>query len=286
MSDIYGAMALMLTLSVALFLAGYKSAERLTPRAFNFVAFATVAALMLYMKFVQESAWLVRALPFSNLIVLGAWQPLFGGFLGGLAWRRIHGRAWRKWVCVAPLIGISLYGAYGRLFGNEPWTEARDYWKNGVCLQTSQSSCSAAAAATLLTAHGIPASETEMARLCFTRSAKGTTWLGLYRGLKLKTAGTEWDVEVLQWNLAELQAGSQDASIISVRLDPHPGIDPRFEQNWGWEPGVQHAVVLFGFHPDGRIEMGDPSVGREFWNEHSLRELWHGDCMRLVPRTK
>jgi len=277
-------MALMLMLSLALFIAGMKTADRVSPRAFNLLALATVALLIFFMKVVQESVWLIRVMPFSNLIVLGAWQPLFGGFLAGMAWRRIQGRAWRKSICVVPLAAISLYGAYGKLFGAEPRTEGRDCWKDGVCLQTSQSSCSAAAAATLLTAHGIPATESEMARLCFTRSAKGTTWLGLYRGLKLKTAGTEWDVDVEKWNLEEMHGKSREPVIISVRLDPHPGIDPHFEQNWGWEPGVQHAVVLFDFCPGGRIEIGDPSVGREFWNDLSLRELWHGDVMRLVRR--
>ena len=37
--------------------------------------------------------------------------------------------------------------------------------------------------------------EQEMAELCLTRH--GTSWQGLYRGLKLKTAGTGWDVASL-----------------------------------------------------------------------------------------
>ena len=56
----------------------------------------------------------------------------------------------------------------------------------GYCAQTSNDSCSAAAAVMLLHAHGIPATEAEMARLCLTRAGQGTTPLGLYRGLALK----------------------------------------------------------------------------------------------------
>src|SRR5260221_7046371 len=44
---------------------------------------------------------------------------------------------------------------------------------------------------TTLFRSGISATEQEMADLCITR--RGTYWQGLYRGLKLKTAGTLWE---------------------------------------------------------------------------------------------
>jgi hypothetical protein len=54
---------------------------------------------------------------------------------------------------------------------------------------------------------------------------------------------------------------------------------------WGWTPGKRHAVVVFGFLPDGKIEkidMGDPSVGREKWNVESLNTLWNGEGITLT----
>ena len=173
-----------------------------------------------------------------------------------------------------------LYQAYGFLLGTPPPLD--DRWKHGVCRQSSQTSCGAAAAATLLRAYGIESSETEMAELCLTRSA-GTPMLGLYRGLKLKTAGTNWDVRPFRGDIASLRTETGPV-LLSVRFDRRATTDRRYEQAWGWSPGVAHAVVFFGFLPDGRVEIGDPNVGREQWRVQDLEVLWHSEGIRLEPR--
>ena len=121
-----------------------------------------------------------------------------------------------------------------------------------------------------------------MATLCLTRAA-GTSMHGLYRGLKLKTAGTGWDVAAFRGDVEPLRRESGPV-ILSVRLDPGPGVDARYERLWGWAPGVTHTVVLFGFRADGKTDVGDPAVGREHWREEDVRVLWHGDGLRLVRR--
>jgi hypothetical protein len=122
-----------------------------------------------------------------------------------------------------------------------------------------------------------------MARLCLTTD-RGTPDLGVYRGLKLKTAGTSWDVAYFRGDVRTLR-GSTGAALLTVRLDPGPGVDPRYEQLWGWTPGVSHTVVFFGFTPDGdKVEMGDPGVGREHWSAKDLHVLWRGEGLRLVKR--
>jgi hypothetical protein len=159
-----------------------------------------------------------------------------------------------------------------------------DVWTDGVSRQSTDATCSAAAAATLLRAHDIPATEREMAELCLTRR-QGTNWQGLYRGLKLKTAGTPWDVEVFHCNLRELQATLSGPAILTVQLGPNQ-TDQRYIDDFGWIPGLSHSAVLFRFSPDGLlVEMGDPSVGREEWSTDDLRILWTGKGMRLVRRT-
>jgi len=282
MTDLYIAGAIITLLSALLFLLGRKVGKTASPRLFNLIAVATVALLWLYVKEFQETWLLSRMLPFSSVILLGAWHPLFGGFLSGMTWQRFVETRWRKYVCVLPLVAISAYAPVRNLWGDVPWT--KNYWVNGVCLQTSASSCSAAAAATMLAHYGINATETELSKLCLTRSGKGTTWFGLYRGLKLKTAGTDWDVEIVKWSPTQLINKPPGPVILSVRLDDRPGIDPRYQLQWGWTPGLQHAVVLFECMIDGRIDMGDPSVGREIWTVPVLDDLWHGDAMRLVTR--
>ena len=46
--------------------------------------------------------------------------------------------------------------------------------------------------------------------------------------------------------------------------------------------GKRHAVVVFGFLPNGKLDIGDPSVGRESWNTESLAVLWNGEGIQLV----
>ena len=106
---------------------------------------------------------------------------------------------------------------------------------------------------------------------------------GLYRGLRLKTDGTPWKVEVFRGDVAALRAWPGPA-ILSVRLDRGGGVDPRYERLWGWTPGLNHTVVFYRFRGDGKADVGDPSVGREHWRAEDVRVLWHGDGMRLVSR--
>jgi predicted double-glycine peptidase len=153
-----------------------------------------------------------------------------------------------------------------------------DRWDDNVCLQTSQASCSPAAAATLLRAYCIDTTEQEMALLCLT-SREGTSMLGLYRGLKIKTRNTAWDVYMFDSATIDDLRGAGPV-LLSVELR-----DGRLEQHmqtWGWIPGVPHTVVLLGFVGDDKVLVADPAIGREVWFIDDLRLLWHGEGARLV----
>ncbi|MCW8131654.1 MAG: hypothetical protein KIS92_15010 [Planctomycetota bacterium] len=244
-------------------------------------AAVSFALICLYSLGDKEPPWLQRLLPWSGLLVLGAWFTLPAAFLAGLAWRRVPGRAWRKALSCAALLVSAAYVAAMPLLGSAP--RVANCWKEGVCLQTADSSCSAACAATILRDHGISASEAEMAELCLTRE-RGTTFFGLYRGLKLKTAGTPWDVETFTARVEDARDPAFGPAILVVGIPRTGALDPRYERNWGWVPGVQHAVVFYEINRDGKPVMGDPSVGRECWDMAGLHELWLGKGIRLVPR--
>ena len=280
MTDLYLAVALMAAVSVALFLVGLALGRRLAPGVLAFAALLTCAFIVAFVRFASDRLLLTRLLPFSNVIVLADWLPPAVALLAGLAWRRIEGRAWRKGLLVVPLVLLCGFRSANSLFGSAPPPD--DRWKRGVCLQTSQASCSAAAAATLLKAHGIDATEAEMARLCLTREA-GTPMHGLYRGLKLKTKDSPWEVQAFRGDLRSLRREGGPV-MLSVRLDPGPGVDERYARLWGWTPGVNHTVVFFGFLDDGKTEVGDPAVGRANWRVEDLAVLWHGEGLRLVHR--
>lgn len=237
---------------------------------------------MAYIGWVWDKPLLVELLPFSNLIVLGNWFPLEAGFLGGLASTQITMPAWRRGMTVA---GLQLAGVIVVLFpflGVAP--RCGDSWSDGICQQTTKQTCSAASAATLLKLHGIDATEQEMAELCLTR--RGTNWMGLYRGLKMKTVGTEWDVEVFTSSADQLRSRHSPA-VLSVGLARETPSDRFYQAELGWSPGMRHSVVLLGFVTDV-VEIGEPTpdAGRERWTKGDLRDLYLGQGMRLVRRTR
>jgi hypothetical protein len=131
--------------------------------------------------------------------------------------------------------------------------------------------------------HGIEATEQEMAELCLTRH--GTNWMGLYRGLKNKTAGTAWDVEVSTCSAMELQALNQPA-ILSVGLPSAGNLDRSTQAEFGWTPGVRHSIVLLSFTRDDLVDIVEPTagVGRERWTVANLHEFYLNQCVRLVRR--
>jgi hypothetical protein len=282
MFDIYVSIAVVGVLATLGKVLSLHFGRTLSRRAGTLCCVAIVGLIVFHSFFVSGRLWIARLIPFSGVPVLGnAFLALVVGILAGLAWRVIPGHAGRRTVLIATLLGATLVRSVGPVLGHPPaglWNR----WRHSVAIQTSPATCSPAAAATLLREHGIAATESEMAELCLT-TTRGTTALGLYRGLKLKTAGSAWDVEPFQLDPAGLRKLDGPA-VLNVRLDRTPGVDPRYERLWGWTPGVSHTVVFLGFAHDGKVNIGDPAVGREQWFEGDLRVLWHGEGLRLVPR--
>lgn len=280
MGDLYLGLLILAVLSAATFGIARAIGRRVSSRACNGLSFVAVVTLAGYIVFLWDQTALVRWLPFSNLIVLGNWFPLEASFLGGLASTQMALPIWRRGLTV---VGLQLAGAVVVLFplmGAAP--RCGDVWSDDICLQTTKQTCSAASAATLLRMHGIDATEQEMAELCLTR--RGTNWMGLYRGLKKKTAGTEWDVEVFTGSSEDLRL-LEGPAILSVGLEREAPVDRIYQAELGWRPGLRHSVVLLGFVTD-LIEIGEPTpdVGRERWTQQDLQALYLGQGMRLVRR--
>ena len=280
MRDIYVGIAIVLSLSVLLGILSYRVGRRRSRWVSVGLILSAVVLLVLNVAFFRHSLWPAKVLPFTNLIVLSDPNPELVAILIGVGAALTAGSAARRSVLLVPLAVLCLWASYAPIFREPP--RLRNYWRGGVCRQTSMASCVPAAAATLLASYGIPASENEMARLCLTTD-EGTSVRGLYRGLLLKTRGTPYRVEPFRGTLDDLKTVSSPV-ILTVRLDPGPGVDPRYHQEWGWAPGVPHSLVFFGCREDGRFEIGDPAVGREFWFGDAIKTLWHGDGVRLVKR--
>jgi predicted double-glycine peptidase len=154
----------------------------------------------------------------------------------------------------------------------------------GYCRQTSEQSCGAAAAATLLFQHGIRTTEAEMGQLCLTRAGFGTTPLGILRGVAVR--GREHGLHARlatvkpEGDLARLPT----PAIISVGLhgDAPPDVAQEME-GYGWTPGLHHALVVLSVDPKGRtLKVADPSYGQETWPEKGLRWIWDGRALYLT----
>jgi hypothetical protein len=264
-------------LASLVFVMAMRASRRLEQRMIHLLGILVVTMIVTYVVHVQGHPGLSHVLPFSNLIVLSNWQPLLVSALAGLLWHRLPAQLWRRSVATMALVGVCLLSVYRPILAQPP--KLNDRWDGPVCLQTSQASCSPAAAATLLRWHGIEASEQEMALLCLT-SPEGTPTLGLYRGLKLKTAGTPWDVYMFADGKIDDLRGVGPV-LLSVELRPEMRT-VRELQGAGFLVGVPHSVVLMGFIGESRVAIADPSMGREIWSLDDLRLLWQGEGVRLV----
>lgn len=286
MIDIYLGLAITGGLSCLACWCGSYLSRHASPRLCDLLGIVLVLCLVLFIRDLWSSQALAQVLPYSNLIVLGNWMAPTVAALGGLAWSRVPGRFVRKTMLIGTMLGIAGYSLWHPLSGQVP--RCGNVWRNEVCIQSTSASCSPASAATLLHWYHIPATEQEMAELCLTRN-EGTYWQGLYRGLKLKTVGTPWDVEVFSaLGLDNLEEKTHSGPVIlTVGIPKNSPYDPLYQSEWGWVPGISHSVVLFRFLGTHQVRVGDPSVeeGQENWTRKDLSILWQGYGLRLVPRS-
>lgn len=282
MTDLILGAVILAALSLGVFFVTLRVGAKLHPRLCDALAAAVLILLGFYVRDVWDNIVLAKWLPFSNLIVLGNGFPLAMAVLAGLAWNRVPPPLLRRVAIVTLLFGASAYAVYFPFRGTVP--ECGDTWEDGICRQSTHDTCSAAAAATLLRMHKIEATEQEMANLCITR--KGTSWLGLYRGMKLKTAGTDWNVEVFSVDAEELKQTKSYPAIVFMRLTAQVADrNPDYEKS-GWIVGTSHSSVLIEIAPDGICLMGDPSVGRELYALDDFKQLYEKRGLRLVRSTK
>lgn len=267
-------------LLAAIVLIGVLRISRTLPvRTSNLLAIFIVGLMFANSVLLQDSITLTHLLPLSNLIVIGNCSPLLVAALAGMIWWRVPGPSLRRGAVIGALVAACLVAIYRPILSSPP--QMTDRWKERICLQTSRASCSPAAAATLLSEYGIKTTEQEMALLCLT-SDEGTSVYGLWRGLRLKTAGSGLDVYMFKDGKIEDLRGMGPV-LLSVELMPDSDADPRYQSTWGWLPGVPHSVVLLGFLPGDHVAIGDPAVGREMWSLRDLSVLWHGTGAKLIP---
>lgn len=235
-----------------------------------------------YMLWIWDRPVLARILPFSNVIVLGNWLPVAAAFFIGVCIQTQTIAFLRRFVLATALGCLSGFSLISPLLGDAPECGILDHSGRIFEFQTTKQTCSAACAAGLLRLHGIDATEEELAALCLTRS--GTHWLGVFRGLKIKTAGTEWDVIVEEVTPNQLTCSENLPGVLALTFKPEAA-ENSVESGFG--TAVGHTVVCLGTSRISRtLEVFDPSpdYGFECWNERVLADVQTAILLRLVSR--
>ncbi|MCC9609719.1 cysteine peptidase family C39 domain-containing protein [Blastopirellula sp. JC732] len=250
-----------------------------SPVVLDISAAVVVLAITGYAWFLWDNEVMSKWLPFSSLMVLGNWFPIGAAAMAAVVSNRLKDQGARRALPMGAMLCVGGFSAVYLVLGAAP--QCGDLWSaDGICFQTTQKTCSAACAATLLGQYGLPASEQEMAELCFTR--KGTSWKGIYRGLKLKTAGTDLQVNADKISFEQL-AKLDRPVLIQVGIQQWEAIGNAhgIEAEEGWTPGTMHSVICLGVINESQVLIADPnpSIGIEIWPRESLERLWQGKAL-------
>lgn len=123
-----------------------------------------------------------------------------------------------------------------------------------------------------------------MAELCLTRTGHGTVPLGLYRGLWLKGAsgGLHPELQTLR-GISDMSRRSIPCIIsVGLRSDAPVAISTKM-QEYGWEPGQYHSVMIVAADPHGQwLDVHDPTNGPEHWPAKDIEYIWDRRALVLT----
>lgn len=270
---------LSLCLASSVFAGGYAYSDK-GQRTMACLAIAALA-MVLFLLYAAGQLFWARFVPSSAAIIYTNLSAVFAALAAGWAWRLPKTPVWRRAILSFLLASGSVIAVFWPLLSIalRPPPVGEDHWQDDVAMQTSWATCSPAAAATLFRAEGIKVSESHMIPLCLTDSS-GTPTLGLYRGIKLVAMNNGRDVELLNGTVADLLKADDWPVLITVQL-PFGVDDRRFEDEWGWIPGMGHSAVALGRSLNGGVLVGDPAVGLEEWTVADLEVLWRAAGLRV-----
>ncbi len=278
MQDVIAGYFIVGIISLGGFFAARAGSKDWSVSALNQFALVVVALVGLYTAFIWESLVLTQWLPFSNLIIISNIYPLAALVLAAIASNRLREQGWRRVIPMTSLLGAGVWSLIYPVMGQAPKCQA-NWDEKGICYQTTDQTCTAACAATLLNYYDIPTTEEEMAELCLTR--QGTSWKGFYRGLKLKTKDTSFQVRMGYLTPKQL-ASTRRPVVLRVGKRAWFGSGNAAGLPEGWKAGEIHSVVCLGqIHGYYVIADPNPDIGIEFWSKDELMKVWDGHSARI-----
>jgi len=233
-------------LVVILFFVGKRFARRSKSPWFPFIGIITaipaVAFATYYTKLFGEAGWFYwfRSLPFSELTAAGL--GLFTGWLEVKREQNPRLKNLSSGFFIPFLMVLCVSAPYLKQILLRPdWNKFENRWSENVCLQSSESSCGPASAATLLRYFGKEATELEIAREAFT-TRRGTENWYLLRAIRRHG---------LAVNYAVVEPGADH-----VRFPAIAGVKLNHAD------GAGHFIAVLGKAGENLI-VGDPLTGRE-----------------------
>jgi hypothetical protein len=231
---------------------------------------------------------LANALQWPDLLfVLDAWLPVALLIAVAAALAQPAGAARARTGLLGALLVVAALAVQLVALRAPPPLDAAAPVRAGVVLQSAPSSCGAAATATLLRALAVDpdATEAALAARCRTDPRRGTSDLGLQRGLLLSAPGRS---ARFGWpGLGGLRARTTPC-LVFVGLDDGRPTTPEhraaLRDRAGWAEGVAHAVVFYELTRDAEgdcVWIGDPRIGRERWPLADFEALWSGLVLQL-----
>lgn len=224
-------------------------------------------------------------------ILLSNLTPVMSCFLAGLAWEMPGIPRTRRVVSfgvfvslavalfLAPLVRPVLRPVQASELGR---------WKDGVCVQTHDATCGAAAVATMLRAYGVMVTEKELVGACLTSEA-GTEPLAVYRALMIYAVEIGQKPKLASSDPSSWQRLGQFpvlAMVSPVDTDrATPSSTGRLRGLLG-RSSEGHAVVILGRDSAGDFVVGDPSNGRVIWSPRQMTGYFSGQAIYLEPIRK
>jgi len=276
MADLFVAFGMMVALAAVLFALALRAGKRLS----LILVLGALGAGGLHFFLLHDNPLLARWFPVSNIVVLGNCVPLIAAVLAALVWRHLRLPSAVRAGLAAALVLLSFDYAAGRLFSTVAVPGGR--WRDDTCLQSTEYTCAPAAASTLLHTYGIEATEQEMAGLCLT-NGRGTSNLGLYRGLCLKTRGHSYTPTIVCGPPEGSVADMPTPALLAVKLSMARMAELGCRWVYRCPPGIEHAIVLLGRDEDGQAIVADPLMGRLRWRAEVLEAAYQNVAYHLVP---
>lgn len=272
-------------LMVVLFAAGgYQLAKRLNrKRVYPLLIFAV---FMQYVSSILNNFPEVSFnwMPWKYMIFFSYWGFFFSTAFFAMCIPHIEKRDRKAmWAIVGVMFILTGYINYSKFFFPIDEKIRELELKDGVCRQSTEYTCAACSAVTMLHYYGIESSEKEMMHYGLTDD-KGTYFHSIAYGLKRRIGDEPYRVRldlVTMEELAELPKPVMVSFILNTGLKPKKGFVKLIPDTF-FDTSINHMVALFDVNEEW-VHLGDPIYGRTKKKRKEFEDTW-SECAIWIEK--